>query len=752
MGLGPVKPLHEALDGTGKLWVTLANTDQVARLTPTSGELSSPAPETFPLPGGINDPVNPPAPATVAAGPLLGPGDVQIDGHGIVWVTLGVGNAIARIDPTKAEAGTTKGITVIPLEKCTDVTCRRPPVPAPAAAPLSRIPLQMRLYEDGGENTVMFFTELAADSIGVLRVDKDGKKINEAHLNCGCLQPMGVALDPSGDVWFSEGSSNRLGRLSLDPTTPFSTDTHKILHYNIPNAVCEAVPGQAPNGDPACATPTGPLPPLVLPNPALTTLPHSVAVDREGRVWYTGEASERVGYLDPAKAEPKTTKGFVDAPGPMNEFGRALAPADMAIDADGKVFFSDEYGDQIASATVDANGAIHTEWALRPNARNSLTDSPLIDPAGNLWFLEAGANLVTRVSGVASGVPLPTRSATIVANTATGRVTGSGLSTEVGSIDVRVIRGTTLVAHADAVPVQSRSFATTVPLRGDDRIEFVPHGAHPQQSFSFRVAKLAAAVTASGGVAGSALTGTAALADDVTIASAGGTATAHISAEDGSFSWRGPSSGGTVSWTAGNVSARFRTETPFSVPARPQPQPQQPKQPQPQSQNPEQPKVTPRQSACATTRWLTRRGSGRNARRTLPLLDLAAADAQRCLGTPAKRTRRGATERWTYRGAVALELRLTDGRVTAFTLHRGLRSSPDRAVVGSSLQSFRKALGTVARDGRRGYRAAIAVGADRVADVRLAVSSSGKITRISATLKRRSALDAAGRRLLGGSR
>jgi hypothetical protein len=202
------------------------------------------------------------------------------------------------------------------------------------------------------------------------------------------------------------------------------------------------------------------------------------------------------------------------------------------------------------------------------------------------------------------------------------------------------------------------------------------------------------------------------------------------------------------------VSARFRTETPFSVPARPRPQPQQPKppQPQPQPQNPEQPKVTPRPSACATTRWLTRRGSGRNARRTLPLLDLAAADVQRCLGTPAKRTRRGATERWTYRGAVTLELRLTDGRVTAFTLRRGLRSSPDRAAAGSSLQSFRKALGTVARDGRRGYRAAIAVGADRVADVRLAVSSSGKVTRVSVTLKRRSALDAAGRRLLGGRR
>src|SRR3954470_6284606 len=765
MGLGPVKPLHEALDSSGKLWVTLANTDEVARITPDQGTLSKGDPEVFPLPHGINDPTpaNRPDPATIAAGPVLGPGDVQVDGHGIVWVTLGVGNAIARIDPQAAKAGTTQGIEIFHLKECTELTCRRAPVPGAAATVLSRIPLQMRLYEDGRENTVMFFTEQAADTIGVLRVDKDGHQLDEAHLNCGCLQPLGLALDPSGDVWFSEGSSNRLGRMTLDPTAPFAAKP-AIAHYNIPGAVCESVPGQAPNGDPACAKPTGPLPPLVLPNPALTTLPHSVAVDRKGRVWYTGEASERVGYLDPAKAQEGTTKGFEDAAGPVNEFKRSLAPADMAIDADGTVFFSDEYGDQIATPTVDDAGKIHAEVAFRPNARNSLTDSPLIDPSGNLWFLEAGANLITRVSDVAAGVPLPARSPTLTANTATGRVTGSGISTQISSIDVRVFRGATLVAHADGVPVRGQSFATTVPLRADDRIEFAPHAAHPQQVFSFRVARLAAGVTAGGAVAGGALTGTSPLADAVTIEAGGRTASARISADDGSFTWAGPATSGTVSWTAGTVSARFRTVTPFAADAAPSnpgggaatqpPAPAKPATPAPaKPATPAPANPTPTPAACTTARWLVRSGSGAKARRALPLLDLTAADAQRCLGRPAKRTRSGATERWTYRGATALELKLVRGRVAAFTLRgRSIRSAPDRAAVGGSLSSFRKALGTLARDAKHGYRAVVAVGADRVADVRLAVSSSGKVTRLSATLKPRTKLDAAGRRLLGGAR
>src|SRR3954469_17050029 len=638
MGLGPVKPLHEALDSSGKLWVTLANTDEVARITPDQGTLSKGDPEVFPLPHGINDPTpaNRPDPATIAAGPVLGPGDVQVDGHGIVWVTLGVGNAIARIDPQAAKRNTTQGITVIPLQACTDVTCRRAPVPGAAATLLSRIPLQLRVYEDGGENTVLFFTEQASDAIGVLRVSPTGTKLNEAHLNCGCLQPLGVALDPSGDIWFTEGSSNRLGRMTLDPTAPFSAAS-TIAHYNIPNAVCEAVPGQPPNGDPACAKPTGPLPPLTLPNPPLTTLPHSVAVDRKGRVWYTGEASERVGYLDPAVAEKNTTKGFTDAPGPVNEFNRSLAPADLTVDADGTVFFSDEYGDQIASATVDGAGQIRTKFAFRPNARNSLTDSPLVDPQGNLWFLEAGANLITRVSGVAAGVPAPSRSPLLVANTATGRVTGSGLSTEISSLDVRVIRGATVVAHVDGVPVQGRSFDTTVPLRADDRVEFVPHGPHPPATFSFRVANLVAGASAGGRIAGSALTGSAPLADDVTIEAAGRTVQAKISADDGSFSWAGAATGGTISWTAGTVSARFRTVTPFGLAPTPStatptsaagaaaPQ-ANPAPATPAAQIP----ATPGAAACTTARWLTRTGSGSKARRALPLLDLSAADAQRC--------------------------------------------------------------------------------------------------------------------------
>ena len=122
-----------------------------------------------------------------------------------------------------------------------------------------------------------------------------------------------------------------------------------------------------------------------------------------------------------------------------------------------------------------------------------------------------------------------------------------------------------------------------------------------------------------------------------------------------------------------------------------------------------------------------------------------AARAERCLGTPARSSRTAKVETWIY---PAVELRFTKGTVGAFTLRRaGLGSDPDRAAIGAKVASFRKALGTLGRDGR-GYRGLVAVSAKSVADVRIAVGASGKVSRVTVTLMRRAALDRAGRSLL----
>ena len=135
--------------------------------------------------------------------------------------------------------------------------------------------------------------------------------------------------------------------------------------------------------------------------PIVTSNPHSVAVDRRGLVWFTESATGKVGLLDPAAAAAGTTAGIAEFDLPDTDFGTAAGPADLTVDSAGTVFWADEYGDIVGS--VQTRGA-RADWgpgrSFRPAARRSLTDSPLVDAAGDLWFLEAGANRITRIAGV----------------------------------------------------------------------------------------------------------------------------------------------------------------------------------------------------------------------------------------------------------------------------------------------------------------------------------------------------------------
>src|SRR4051812_9287177 len=115
-------PVHPAPDRDGNVWVTLAGTDTMARVHPADS-LGDSAVDHFPLPNGRH--------VVDSAVAPLGPADITVDGRGIVWSTLASGNAIARIDPSRANNGTADGIKILPLEACSPAICRPevPPVP-----------------------------------------------------------------------------------------------------------------------------------------------------------------------------------------------------------------------------------------------------------------------------------------------------------------------------------------------------------------------------------------------------------------------------------------------------------------------------------------------------------------------------------------------------------------------------------------------------------------------------------------------
>src|SRR4051794_19113253 len=418
------EPLHMTQDRNGDMWVTLAGIDAIGRMK-DGADITNAHVEHFLIPGGNH--TGDPAVLTLA------PHALRIDARGILWATLDAGNGIARIDPSKVQVGTEDGIRVYHLNGCTAAVCPAPFPPEPGAPPPpTRLPVQMQLRMDGNGNTVLVFAEENASSIGVARFAPDGTVLDMADFSCGCKVPLGIDLGPDGTAWFTEAVENRIGHLRFDQAEPYKASAGHLEHFAIPSGISQQDPALVPGG----AT-------------FFSSVPHSLVIDRHGRVWFSEEATAKIGQLDPDKASPGTTNGMSEFTLKRNDFGRDPVPADITIDRRDTVYWADEYGDAVGSLT--ASGGQHL---YRPADRNSLTDSPVSDSEGNLWFIEAGASLITRISNVTAGTPRPDAPPTFTVNTASGTVSGSGVK-EVDAVSVQLLRdGRVVDERSDVQPVR----------------------------------------------------------------------------------------------------------------------------------------------------------------------------------------------------------------------------------------------------------------------------------------------------------
>jgi streptogramin lyase len=721
-------PLHSAEDSSGNLWTALANVDEVVRTTPAAN-LDNAGKLVVKLPGGNQ---------TAALGGVLAPHAVAVAPDGTIWVTLTLAGAIARIDPSQVHDGTTDGVTIYPLGPCPQ--CRVPAPPDPQV-PL-RLPIQMDVTQDGDGNTVVWYAEQGADQIGALRASPTGKLLNMADFGCQCQVPTGIALDRDGHVWFAESVSNRIGRLTPNVTRPFSPAIQNVTHYNIPSST---VVDAADIG-------LGPI---------VTSNPHSLVVDRRGRVWWSETETSKLGRLDPALIHPGTTDGISEVALPKNDFGGIALPADIGVDRAGNVYWGDEYGDMIGSVTPDM--VVSTRW--RPTERQSLTDAPMADSAGNLWFAESGAAILDRVSNVTAGNLRPGPLPVVVADTGSGDIAVSGLR-EIAGVDVAVTRAGSVVSRVDNLRVGAggslrigaggRAWDVTGSpiLAAGDVVTFTPQGTNTFAPFKFTVADLAASVTADGVVTGHAKLAGAPVFGQVALALSSTNGAAAVNAADGAFGASfAPSqhagTPGTVTWSTSTQAAVFRTVTPVTgavalKPAPPGPAPKPAPQPQPRPQPQPQPQpLLPKLKPCNV--WLTRHGTVR----TLFLLGRRRADVKTCLGGAGASRVNGKSLILGYRG---LSVTVRGGLVQSFTLSSSAqRSTPDGAGVGSGKTTLRLALGHLARDSRtRELRAVIAIDAKTAADVRVRMSTRGfsRATRIVVTRVKVSGLDRGGRTLL----
>jgi streptogramin lyase len=125
----------------------------------------------------------------------------------------------------------------------------------------------------------------------------------------GFSSPLFVAVDSTGQIWFTEPNSNAIGRL-----TPGSTPDWE--HWTIPTA---------------------------------SAFPYDLVVDKHDNIWFTEHGASKIGFFN------TSTNTFVETPTPTagsDPYGITLAGRE-------KIWFAENTVPQIGSFTLTASGSIH---------------------------------------------------------------------------------------------------------------------------------------------------------------------------------------------------------------------------------------------------------------------------------------------------------------------------------------------------------------------------------------------------------
>jgi virginiamycin B lyase len=274
------------------------------------------------------------------------------------------------------------------------------PIPTPNSGP------------DGiaaGPDGALWFTESSSDRIG--RITTAGA-VTEFPIPTPDSNPVGIAAGPDGDMWFTESSGNKIGRITpAGVITEFPVPTPDSFPAGITagpdGALWFAESGANKVGR---ITTAGAVTELNLPlpdfnfgfNPSGSSV--GIAAGPDGALWYTGYA--RVLYIVQS-SPPRLAVSVEGVVGRITTAGAVIihtfpatfnsSPAGIAAGPDGDMWFTEFDGNKIGRTTTA--GAI-TEFAVPTDF--SVPSGIAAGPDGNLWFTERKGNKIGQV--VLSGI------------------------------------------------------------------------------------------------------------------------------------------------------------------------------------------------------------------------------------------------------------------------------------------------------------------------------------------------------------
>jgi streptogramin lyase/outer membrane protein assembly factor BamB len=185
-----------------------------------------------------------------------------------------------------------------------------------------------------GQNGQIFFTERSADKIG--RMSLSGA-VSEFSIPTASSAPTGIVAGPDGDIWFSESGQAKVGRMTTDGV--FSE--------------------------------------IAL---AAGSVPDGITVGSDANIWFADTGLDKVGRISVGSLQ-------------VSEFGGLSgAPKDIAAGADGNLWLTEPAGARIAR--LSTAGSVVDEFVVPANGTSTVAPYDVAaGPDANMWFTDTSGRV-----------------------------------------------------------------------------------------------------------------------------------------------------------------------------------------------------------------------------------------------------------------------------------------------------------------------------------------------------------------------
>ncbi len=205
----------------------------------------------------------------------------------------------------------------------------------------------------------------------------------------GFSSPVFLLVDSHGNIWFSEPTTNAIGKL-----TPATKTGPAWKQWVVPTA---------------------------------NASPYDLVLDNNGNIWFTEYSANKIGFFN------TTTKTFVETATPTS----GSLPYGITKDAAGTIWFAESAQQKIGSFTPTTTGTITIKEHVINKTGGPMPHLIVADSAGNIWYSEAFSGDIGRFNpttkahkniNVAIGAcPSPTPGVTPTPCPSTTHISGIGV-------------------------------------------------------------------------------------------------------------------------------------------------------------------------------------------------------------------------------------------------------------------------------------------------------------------------------------